>query len=74
MRDGDRAVSARAFGVADAFRDAFAGEVGKLFNQPEVLQQRGTAGAGGQRVVIVRHRRACCGGQMLLVGHSTLPT
>ncbi|MNL46838.1 hypothetical protein D3C87_1695860 [compost metagenome] len=74
VSDGEGTVGAGPLGVDDPFRNAFAVEVGQLFNQPEVLQQRRATGAGGQRVVVVRHRRARGGGQRLLVGHSTLRT
>lgn len=71
--DGKGAVGAGALGMDDALGDAFAVEVGKFFNEPEIFQQGGTAGAGGQGVVVVRHWGARGGGQRLLVGHGTLP-
>ncbi|MNC56227.1 hypothetical protein D3C75_1058090 [compost metagenome] len=73
MGDGKRAVGAGALGVDDALGDAFAVEVGKFFNEPEIFQQGGTARAGRQGVVVVRYWGARGGSQRLLVGHGTLP-
>lgn len=71
--DGEGAVGARALGVHHAFGDAFTVEMGELFYQPEVLQQRRAARTGGQGVGVVGHRGARGGGQMLLVGHGHTP-
>lgn len=46
--DGEGAVSAGAFGMHDALRDALAVEMLELFNQVEVLQQDGATRAGSQ--------------------------
>src|SRR5690606_27021734 len=67
--DGERTESARALGVYDAFGDAFAGKVSELVDQPNVLQQYRTTGAGGHRMVVVGDGGASGGGEGFLVGH-----
>jgi len=41
-----------------ALRDYFAGEMGELLDQPDILQQGGTARPGSLDIEIVRDRRA----------------
>nr|GEU28579.1 hypothetical protein [Tanacetum cinerariifolium] len=59
------AVGARALGVHAALGDHFAREVRQLFQVPHVLQQDGTARAGGLGVLVVDDGRAGSGGEVL---------
>jgi len=69
VRDGEGAVGARALGVHAALRNYFAGEMGQLFDQPDILQQGRTARPGSLDVEIVRDRRARCMGQRRSFGY-----
>ena len=53
---------ARTAGVHHAFRNTFAVEVGQLVVEMEVLQQRGPARPGFERVLVVRNFDALGGG------------
>jgi hypothetical protein len=66
--DGKGAVGAGALGVHAAFGNHLAGEMGELFDQPDVLQQRRSARPGGLDVEIVRDRRAGSMGQQRTFG------
>ena len=46
-----------------AFGDYFAGEMGELLHQPDILQQGRTARPRGLNVEIIRDRGARCMGQ-----------
>src|SRR6478609_1638981 len=52
----------------DPFRNAFMVEMGDLLPQDEVLEQRRTAQARLQRVLVVRYRHALVGGDALSGG------
>ena len=70
--DGECAERARALGVHPSFGDHFAVEMGKLLQEPDVLEQHRAAGTGRHRVLVVWNRRASDGRQLLLVGHDLL--
>jgi len=47
VRDGKGAMCTGALGVHAPLRNHFPGEVGQLFDEPDILQKGGTAGPGG---------------------------
>ncbi|MGY4515198.1 hypothetical protein ACVWWW_000766 [Lysobacter sp. HA18] len=61
----EETVRARTARMHDAFGNALVVEVRDLLAQDEVLEQRGTAQAGLQRVLVVRNRHALVGGERL---------
>jgi len=65
--DGEGPVRARALGVHASLGDDLAVEVGQLLQEPDVLQQLGAAGAGGEHVLVVRDWRAGVCGEFILV-------
>ena len=73
MGDGEGAVSARALGMHAPFGDHLAVEMGKLFQKPDILQQRRAARACGHDILIVGNRCACIGGELLFVSHGKSP-
>ena len=60
--DDEGAERATTFGVGLALRDALAVEVGHLLNQIEVLQQDGTVGTDGERMLLAGDGDAGVGG------------
>src|SRR5690606_27589947 len=73
MGDDELAESARALCVHAAFGDHLAVEMGELLQEPHVLQQHGTALAGGGRVLVITDRCASYGCQLWLVCHHCSP-
>src|SRR5690606_20520545 len=63
--DGEGAIGARTLGMHAPLGNHLAVEVGQLLEQPDVLQQGRTAGAGRQDVLVIGNGRAGCGGQFL---------
>jgi hypothetical protein len=57
----------------DAFGNSLAVEVREFVDQVMVLEQDGTAGRSGARVLIVGDRGSAIGGQSLLECHRFLP-
>ena len=68
VRDGECAVCAGALGVHAPLGNHLAVEVGELFEQPDVLQQRRPARPGGLNVEIVGDRRTRCMRQRRTLG------
>ena len=64
---GQRAEGARALGMHHALGDALAVQVRQLLDQLVVLHQQRAARAGGQRILVVRHRGTGVGGQGLAI-------
>ena len=60
VRDGEGAVRAGALGMHAALRDYLSVEMGQLFDQPEVPQQRRAARPGGENIQIIGNRGAGC--------------
>src|SRR5690606_14654977 len=58
VRDGEGPKRPRALRVHAPLRDDLPDEVGELLVQPDVLRQQGTTRAGGEAVLILRHRGA----------------
>jgi len=56
------AVGTGSLGVDDSLGDSLSVKLGELVNQVEVLQEDGSSGASGHRVLVVvnRHASACC--------------
>jgi hypothetical protein len=56
------AVSTGSLGVDDSLGDSLSVKLGELVNQVEVLEEDGSSGASGDRVLVVvdRHASACC--------------
>jgi hypothetical protein len=54
--------------------DNFAVEMGKLFEEPDVLQQLRPSWAGGQHVLVVDDWAASIGSQSLLFTHGVSPS
>ena len=69
-RNGERTVSTRAFGVHAALRDVFAVEVGKLFDQVEIVEQQRAARAGGTGILVIGNRSATGGGKRFILAHA----
>ncbi|PMQ14793.1 hypothetical protein JaAD80_19100 [Janthinobacterium sp. AD80] len=69
VRDGKSAVGARTFGMHHALGNALAVEMLEFFDQVEVLQQQGTAGAGADGILVVGDGNTRGGAEWRLLAH-----
>jgi hypothetical protein len=65
--DNEFAVGTSALSVDNALGDAFTGEVGKLVEEVEVLEQDGTLRSNSQGILVIVNRvpLGVCNGSML---------
>src|SRR5690606_36398907 len=67
LGDGEGAIRSGTFGMHASLGDHLAIEVSELLQEPNVLQQLWPTWPGGHHVLVVHHRTARNGRQLLLV-------
>ena len=72
MSDHELAEGARALRVHPPLRNHLSIEMRKLFKEPDVLQQHGTARTGGHGILVFGYRRTGNGSQLGFISHMKL--
>src|SRR5690606_32973971 len=73
MGDNELTEGTRALGMHAALRDHFAIEVRQLLQEPDVLQQHGTAGPCGHHILVICNGGTCYRGESWFVCHILSP-